>query len=73
MNVTINDKLYSDIVSFCEENEVKDIENFINSLLSERFLIKKYGSSPFEKMKEQNNIQNQPHSNKTIRIIKNKS
>ena len=45
MQVAIKDKLYKDIVSYCELNEL-EIDTFINDLLKKSFMIEKYGEKP---------------------------
>ena len=45
MQVTIKDKLYKDIVSYCELNGL-EVNGFINDLLKKNFMIEKYGEKP---------------------------
>ena len=50
MQVEIKDKLYKDIVGYCETNNL-DVNVFINDLLKKGFTVEKYGERPeiFEK------------------------
>ena len=45
MKVTIKDKLYKDIVAYCELNGL-EVNGFINDLLKKNFMIEKYGEKP---------------------------
>jgi hypothetical protein len=42
----INSELYSEITSYCDLNEIKDVDGFISGLLKKAFLIEKYGAAP---------------------------
>ena len=42
----INNKLYKDIVKYCEDNGISDVDKFINNCLRDGFTAKKYGSAP---------------------------
>ena len=50
--MNIDDDLYDNIVKYCELNN-KNLNVEINNMLRIGFSIVKYGSSPFQKMKEQ--------------------
>lgn len=52
----IDNELYLEIVQYCQLNDITNIEKEINSMLRKGFSIVKYGSSPFEKMREQQNL-----------------
>lgn len=43
MDLKINDKLYNEIVKFCEFNDITDVNKYINNLLINAFNIEKYG------------------------------
>ena len=43
----INNKLYNDIKSYCEINNINDIESEVNNMLQIGFNIIRYGISPF--------------------------
>lgn len=60
MQIEIKDKLYKDIVGYCQTNDL-DIDTFINNLLKKGFMLEKYGERPavFEKH-EQNDKVNEP-------------
>ena len=45
MDLSINDKLYKEIVSYCELNGLDTVQ-FINDLLKKSFMIEKYGEKP---------------------------
>lgn len=63
MKVEIKDKLYKDIVGYCETNNL-DINVFINDLLRKGFTVEKYGERPeiFEQTKkvEQTKVISEP-------------
>lgn len=48
--VTIEDKLYSSISSYCSLNGIADINNFITNVLHDGFMVVKNGSSPMDKI-----------------------
>ena len=52
----IDNELYLEIVQYCQLNDITNIEKEINSMLRKGFSIVKYSSSPFEKMREQQNL-----------------
>lgn len=52
----IDNELYLEIVQYCQLNDITNIEREINSMLRKGFSIVKYGSSPFEKMREQQSL-----------------
>jgi hypothetical protein len=45
MLVTIKDKLFKDIQSYCSINDL-DVETYINDMLKKSFMIEKYGNKP---------------------------
>jgi hypothetical protein len=45
MLVTIKDKLFKDIHSYCSINGL-DVETYINDMLKKSFMIEKYGNKP---------------------------
>lgn len=47
-------KLEDDIKSFCELNEIKEINDFLVSCLLKGFNITKYGENPIENFKSEN-------------------
>ena len=42
----INEKLLKEIVSYCELNQISDVDHFVNNLLQTAFTAHKYGSVP---------------------------
>ena len=44
--MTIEDSLYNDVKAYCDLNEIKDVDGFINGLLKKAFIIEKYGAAP---------------------------
>ena len=52
--IQIKNPLYNEIKEYCNLNEIK-INTFINELLEKSFLIEKYGTSPFDKIKSEYN------------------
>lgn len=74
MKIKIKDKLLSDIVKYCNINDISDINEEINKFIEIGFNVTKYGNTPFskgnEKINEQN-IEKINENNKKIRIIKN--
>ena len=54
MTLEIPKKLEKDIKSFCEINNVEDIENFLISCLSKGFAIVKFGETPKDNFKSEN-------------------
>lgn len=63
MKVEIKDKLYKDIVGYCELNNL-DVTDYVNDLLKKQFVVEKYGERPaiFEQTKktEQTKVINEP-------------
>ena len=45
--IKVNEKLYNEIVEYCEYNNIQDIEKEINIFLRTGFNIEKYNTSPF--------------------------
>ena len=45
--IKIRKTLMKDIEDYCKINNINNIENFINDLLSKYFMIEKYGERPF--------------------------
>lgn len=62
-----------DIEDYCKINNINNIENFINDLLSKYFMIEKYGERPFseESKKNKTNKDNKAEEN-IIKITKSK-
>lgn len=60
MQIEIKDKLYKDILGYCQANDL-DIDVFINNLLKKGLMLEKYGERPavFDKY-EQNDKVNEP-------------
>lgn len=48
--VTIEDKLYSSILSYCSLNGISDVDDFISDVLLKGFMIVKNGYSPKDKI-----------------------
>lgn len=60
MLVTIKDRLFKDIQSYCSINGL-DIETYINDILKKSFMIEKYGEKPCVKsVKEKTEPINEP-------------
>ncbi len=60
MLVTIKDRLFKDIQSYCSINDL-DIETYINDILKKSFMIEKYGEKPCVKpVKEKTEPINEP-------------
>ena len=60
MLVTIKDRLFKDIQSYCSINGL-DIETYINDILKKSFMIEKYGEKPCVKpVKEKTEPINDP-------------
>lgn len=45
----VNSNLLRDIQSFCDLNNIEDVNLFINELLQKQFTIEKFGLIPFNK------------------------
>jgi len=61
MFINIKDKLYKDILSYCELNDL-DAEDYVNKLLQKNFNIDKYGEKPLlshTDVKEQETVVNE--------------
>lgn len=52
MTITINDKLYKDIDSYCKLNDLGETVKYINDLLKKSFMVEKYGEKPSIQQKE---------------------
>ena len=61
MQVTIKDKLYKEIFSYCELNNL-DVNEFINDLLKKNFMIEKYGEKPGIRKQQNSEPINEPIS-----------
>ena len=66
MNITINDKIYKEIVSYCELNAL-DVTTFINELIKKNFMVEKYGDRPGIKQQITNPV---TQTSETIKIEK---
>lgn len=66
----IDNELYLEIVQYCQLNDITNIEKEINSMLRKGFSIVKYGSSPFEKMREQQNLPIQDYVSESKEVKK---
>ena len=69
--IKIRNTLMKDIEDYCKINNINNIENFINDLLSKYFMIEKYGERPFseESKKNKANKNNKTEEN-IIKITK---
>lgn len=54
MIIKLPRSLENSIQSFCELNEIKDINDFLVSCLSKGFSVVKYGESPIDNFKKEN-------------------
>lgn len=54
VNSINNCKLYSEIMEYCELNNIKNVDKFVNDCLLSGFNIVRYGNSPFDNIKRQN-------------------
>lgn len=52
------DKLYNEIKEYCNLNGIDDIEAFSYKCLLDGFNIVRYGMSPSDNIKKQNNVSN---------------
>ena len=52
MTITINDKLYKDIDSYCKLNDLGETVKYINDLIKKSFMVEKYGEKPSIQQKE---------------------
>ena len=59
MLVTIKDKLFKDIHSYCSINDL-DVETYINDMLKKSFMIEKYGNKPGIVSKKENEPISEP-------------
>lgn len=70
----IDERLYFEIQQYCELNGILDVNKEINSMLQRGFNLVKYGSSPFEKMREQQELPSvQEEVKESIKPIKKRS
>lgn len=72
MLVTIKDRLFKDIQSYCSINGL-DIETYINDILKKSFMIEKYGEKPCVKpVKEKTEPINEPIKTEIVETKKTK-
>lgn len=45
-NIIINEKIYNDVLTFCEVNNIADVNKYCEYLLGQALLIEKYGTVP---------------------------
>ena len=61
--ITISERLHNDIAEYCKFNGMK-ISDFCEKLLSDGFMLEKYGDAPF--MQKQNNKTEEIQKDETI-------
>ena len=72
MLVTIKDRLFKDIQSYCSINDL-DIETYINDMLKKSFMIEKYGEKPCVKpVKKETEPKKEPIKKETVEKPKTK-
>lgn len=49
----INEKLYKDIVQYCEYNNISDIDEEINKYIQIGFNVVRFGATPFQEYNEE--------------------
>lgn len=58
ISMSKEDKLYNEIKEYCNLNGIDDIEAFSYKCLLDGFNIVRYGMSPSDNIKKQNNVSN---------------
>ena len=53
-NIVFNDKLINDIIDYCKENGIEDVERFANRCTKQGFNIIRFGISPKDNLERQN-------------------
>ena len=66
ISMSKEDKLYNEIKEYCSLNGIDDVEAFSYKCLLDGFNIVRYGMSPSDNIKKQNNVSND------VKVVKKK-
>lgn len=67
MEIKINDRLYKEIITYCELNNIDNIDNYINNIIKKGFTIDVYGETPLF-VKKNNKIEEEKMDKSVVEI-----